>query len=440
MGQPLRLALASALVLLGACTTSTEHATTTPTTPAPPATATASDPIQVRIVAGALAGYMVMFHDADGNMIGMTTTDATGLATSPAGIAPASVTALLGGDDVGYHKLVTWTAVAPGDVLKVPNVGAETMPTANPDIGYAVTSPGSMPNATAYMVGRSDCAQQNPVTDSTAKVFYQSCTGETAVLIEATDEHYVPIAFAFQKGLTPPTASDMPLTLTNWLPAAHLAIATPNVQDPRSMTLEVDLDVGGRLYHSDMQDEADGFSVAVAPGFADRYFATLELGISPMQTIKQVIPAGTTAVTIDAATALPALASVKADYSTDGRPALHWTSAAPLTEADGGDVMFVWGSSSAVPNPNGGGEVFVSGSDSGSWDIYIGNGLTSVQAPQLPPEAKAWLPRASASGRVTFQDYDDVQDSRGYRQTAATRDFLALPTSGTLRTVEMLAY
>ncbi|MBX3233783.1 MAG: hypothetical protein KF837_41050 [Labilithrix sp.] len=380
-------------------------------------------PLRVAVVEGARDGIPVLFHDAEGVVIGQTKTDAEGIAIAPDELAPAQVSALLG--DGEHHLTVSWVGVARGDVLRVKNLARPT----SGEGSFQLTPPGDVPGAEYYAAADGRCFGGPPLYSSngTAPLSYYSCwSDKNAAIVRAANTNDGVVAFSFVKGLPSPTTHGVPVKLETWVTPAKLVLDTVSVPDGMNAFTTMRQDIDGVLHPTDGQSvrNADGTygtmrEFLVPPGLAERYVGRSDAsrqdpdgGHRNVLSIERALVDASSGSTIDFARALPEITSVTSNGEDPKRPALSWASVAPIADADGGVISFGWGTSSfSVGGPMG------YSPDSGAWRVYVPPGSASVKLPILPAEYAAWLPlEGTMRGSVRFDAIDDFDGYAAYRQ------------------------
>jgi len=165
--------------------------------------------VTVELTRGIVAavGETVVFHDAAGEPLFETTTDAFGVATFAPGAATVTVTLVMRRPS-GRVDISSREGLVAGDRLRLP-----LRPDANAEPGFEVRFPGTVPGAIYYQAS-SACAHGNDSSEDASPVDASYCDAPFQHVIGlALDATYRPIAFS--------AARDLParverLTLPAW--------------------------------------------------------------------------------------------------------------------------------------------------------------------------------------------------------------------------------
>ncbi|MFI5296711.1 MAG: hypothetical protein ACHREM_01325 [Polyangiales bacterium] len=393
-------------------------------------------PVTITVInpLGVEPGVTIAFQDATGAVLGMATTDSTGTASRvvPSG---SQVTALLGSPT--SPSLITITAVEPGDVLYVfdsnfagATASVAALPAPLPDAGV---------DASLSFAANAGPCSTTFVTPPASLSLSSTCVnaGKFPFLVVAEGSSFAPLSFAFQKGNS--VLSDGGTTTVS-LPDAWSTSTT--VQTIAATNVPATGVSPETLAYSEIADGvpstttapysiADDAGVQSATftahgGFADS--AQFEANLFAAQTggasylaIAQRGPAPSTAstTTFDLSTLLPMITDATVDgTTTPSQPTVTWTTAASLAATHGGAVTIAWSG-----NPDGGASL------AGTWTIVVPPSATSVQVPQLPSTASAWLPFAGAGYQTPVLLFAKASFWTGYSQFRAQSSSL---TAGTI--------
>lgn len=388
---------------------------------------------------GPAADVLVVFHDADGAVLGTAKTDATGKATSSTTI-PAQVSVLLGGASSG--RLVhTWTGVEAGDDLVV----KDPFPTTEEPGVYGFHLFGTYEGADSYGLTVGPCTGiwSSPSNEQALPLnAWENCLGTpTAVLASALVDFDIsaPKAFAFKKDIGVPAGSDaLSVSLPDWQAPASTTLTLTNRPTDIGVLVSLGDIVGGVRFETARQwaSEADTATLDYPTGFGDahQFAATFGRGTSNNVFLKR--SAAATAASLDLATALPTIETLTFDTTDTKRPTLTWTASSSLASSDGGEGFI---------------NFYGENESTFGWSFVVAPGATSIRVPQFPAEAAAWLPFGEDGGELprgvsppslAFVESDLHASYAEFRHDGATlipygaSDFVTqvvLPKDGTLR-------
>lgn len=383
-----------------------------------PADTTPSAPPPVTVLAvksdGTPAqGLTVVFHDAAGAVLESGTTGADGKLAST-GATPSMASILLTNGSTKH--VITWTAVAAGDVLDARNLDAQ-----NPYTGsYTVTVDAPQVKADQYQASVGTCAgylfQGTPAPIQVQT--YAGCThagNDNAILTRVTYQG-VDQAYAFKKGNAPPpvdggTAS---VAMGTWGAVGSMRITPQNVPAGSGASAHITQIAGAQAFDGDENGFDGPVSFNLATGFADAIQIVGHASPDPTKgvtMVTRIAPADT--ATIDFANALPLIDEAAIDRKDFVRPTMTWTPAAPLTATKGGSVLISWN------KPN---------EDRRGWTFIVPPGATSVKTPALPTGNEDWLPPDPDGGAfgsfvqgpsVVFVDTTVLPNAAAFRSRAA---------------------
>lgn len=347
----------------------------------------------------AVSGASVVFGAANGDVLQTVTSDATGTAAAlvPSG---AQVTVVFG--NVDAPRLVTITAVEPGDVILASDLAPPTAPL-SPSVEIGTEPDGG---AYYYRVASGSCGSAafggSSSTPFLSYGVFPECigaAGKVPVFVEADDDSFTATAYQFSKGNVAPTDGGVITpTLGAW--SSSFNSQTVNVTN-----IVVDGGNGSVLGYGEIADgvmkptmsynaPADGGVQGVFKGHAGypdavQFEAASHVYLSSAEAIvgtatREAPPAGDKTTNIDFATRLPEITSAGIDAGTPQRPAVAWTPVASLAAADGTYVIVTWYEAGDASQIN------------GTWSFVTPANVTSVVAPKLPANIVA-TPGAGAS-------------------------------------------
>lgn len=401
-----------------------------PDSGAPPASSTVT--VTVLGEDGPRAGVLVVFHDASGAVLETRSTGADGKAAS-AGATPAMASALL--ERSTARNIVTWTAIEAGDELTVNDFEFFTQRGT-----YDVSLTAPFDGAVRYNARVAHCetfgnawdgveARNLPVNASCVRA-------QNAILVDALSADDV-LAHAFAKNVAAPGAAALAVTVGGFVAPTDVVLSRTNVPAGMLSSAELKEIVGGGGYSSfgvgDGEGEGDGSQTfRAATGFADAMqgaaYARSAGGQALVLSRRVSVPPPADSFAFDFAGALPSITDATTGMTDPRRPDIAWTSAAPLTSADGGFVRFM---------------LYLGGDSQLTWTMVVPPGATSVKGPALPAEADAWLPAGDVGAaylHVIFAESDLIPDYRAFRRQQGTMfrsdafdSIPTLPTNGTLK-------
>jgi hypothetical protein len=383
---------------------------------------------------GVESGVLIVFQDANGNVVATGTTNAAGQVTQLVE-SGSQVTAVMGSSPAPVHvddqgidagatvipppttvQLVTVQGVEPGDTLSLQDPSDTTVSGATVSIDAL---PGGGPS-TAMQVYNVQVGNCGTTTISFPAQFPLSpdceANGTFPVLVSALDESDTPIAYTWQDGNVIPAdggiahvtmtgswstaLSTQSITETN-IPFSDLAqyvsyseiasgVATP-------ATGQVTDEDGGSYtafqghpgFPVAVQNEVSKTSPANGNALAISVFATrgpFDADAGAAFDLSTALPF-ITYVTLDGGFATP---DADVDAAPLGQPYVGWSSdAGAIAGVSGVVVQVSWQyySGSGVPT------------STGAWTIVAAPTATSVTAPTLPPQVAGWGPNANADLR-----------------------------------------
>lgn len=352
----------------------------------------------------------VVFHDAAGAVLAAVKTGADGKATS-SGPAPAMATALLVSNQTDTEA-VTWTAVQPGDELRVTSLASnlfENLGTYN----ITLTSPQTPVNFYSGYAG--DCVGQRTNADAPLQIIVRRhCArpGNTnAILVNAYDGTGL-IGSAFVKNLGAPNNNVVDVALGPFVAPTDLTLTKVNAPAQGGFIAELVEIVGTNGFSINSSAGflgPDPVVLKVATGFSDaiQTVAVSQAGNSEVFVGKRW-PANTTSFPIDLGQAPPHVTSATIDKTTTKRPKISWTTGGALTGFDGGVIRVAWSASDEAEH---------------GWTFLVAPNATSAQVPVLPAAASKWEPPANATQifgdpAVAFVDADVLVNEAGFRRDA----------------------
>ncbi|MBX3185385.1 MAG: hypothetical protein KF819_00155 [Labilithrix sp.] len=375
-----------------------------PTDAAPADVDAGTAPVTVNVTRGGApaSGIVIVFGDAAGAVLGVETTDASGVAARvvPAG---SQVTAIMG--SATAPRLFTVTDVEPGDLLRAvdPSPALE-------DLNATVTVDGVPANAPEgnLQASAGGCASGIQPNLPLAFGLYSPCQvgGTFPLLVVARDsESGEELGFTFKKGNSVlfgdgGVASSITVQPTSaWSTAktSHVVNVTKSPAAGAGGVIFYNEMVGGVGTTSAQSFTADPGAGAQArtftghPGYADFVQTTAEVRDYPSEAAISAVstraptPTANTSASVDLSTLLPLITSATLNTATPARPAVSWTASGSLAAADGSLVVIRWFQETADPPI------------SGTWSIVTSPTKTSVTFPALPASASSLAPSASAS-------------------------------------------
>jgi hypothetical protein len=383
------------------------------TSPSPtgesPATPGAPAPVVVSVLGVnglPQADIGVVFHDANGAVIGEAKTATDGKASSTGVPTPAMVSALLG-DERAKHVL-TWTTVKAGDVLETKNIswGAD-------EIGaYAVTLPGSMPGATFYNGYSGECSGSTNKAESFSIGLVPDCVragDSNGVLVIAYGDLWKPIGYAYAKDLTAPVDTKMEVPASAFKALESLDVVIANAPQNTAGDAEVfEVSKGVQVMRGYSPVKGEKATFAVAGSFADSFQVHATASGDDLTngwfTVSKRVASTTTETSVDFANALPRISETKKDETDATRPVLSWTSAGSLAATDGGHISLRWYDADDKPR---------------GWTLLVAPGASSVKIPALPVTAATFVPGVgvTSTAHVLFVESDAFADHDAFRRT-----------------------
>lgn len=369
-----------------------------------------------------MANVRVLFHDAQGAVIGDQRTDATGRTTRAE--APSMVTVITE-NGVNGMRLLTYLGVEDGDVLTARIALVEDAALGQFNVSYPAHD-----GSVGYDISAADTCSNWRTETLGILPMYSDCVGATAahVLVRAESgggvHHY-----SFAKGLTAPAGGaevNVPTlpAFTASLPITLSATGIPVDSTIYSGTLAV---LDGLPYFTGFSDGSlteGGETWAFPNGFADAiqtyaltfsYEAEEPFGQAVVR--RDAAPTAATSVAFDWATALPRLTSFTATPSaaTPQRPTIAVGPATATTGIDGGYLQFEWG-----VTPEGTEDMVYP-----QWTFVVPPGTTSLQPPVLPPDFTQ-APTATSELWTIDAAFVEATHLPGYAQLKT----LPVPVSG----------
>jgi hypothetical protein len=385
----------------------------------------------------------VVFHDADGAILGIAKTNAEGKATW-SGASPTMVTALLGNDE--FRQLLTWVGVKPGDVLNVDDLITDWK------LGrYTLTTKGTLSDAGANYFGLNvNGCQGGSVSIPMGHVTVNpGCTRpqNTFTISAASGSKFVGHAYA--KNIPPMTdGGAVSVQMSDWLAPTPGHVSVVNATLPPgevAQPLLFEIANGNGLLRGGESDSALGTATfSLIPGFADALQGGFDISTNngaARRAVEKRVPSGD--ITVDFANALPEILNVQLDVTELMRPAVKWSSVTSLAVADGGMIR--------LPFSGGWGQQWR------AWNFIVPPHATSVKAPILPDSAAPWLPPAPEASATEFDPprvfflesdtlagYDDVRQRGAVLVPPSSRVApearVVLPTDGNLRFTSFQAF
>ncbi len=332
-------------------------------------------------------GAPVIGHDAEGEPLEQTTTDAAGDATlSAAGVAMVTV---IDPDDV---SLYTAAGVAAGDHLTIPTF------TATAELGtFAVAVPAPPVDAAYVQVHVGLCTGGGPVGDGPYQVamdeYCLGTSGTAAILAMTTNANSDVIAVTSMAGVSAPAFGDVAaVDLPTWSTAFdefHLTVAGGNLGDLSNSTYGQTID--GLEYFLPSKSANMPYvwwnPVPALGGYVN-YSTQLNFGqptpggnYAAKRFYGRRLPVGTLTDAVDLpADVMTGLSATGVDTGELARPIVSWAPSQPIT-ADGVLVKTRW-----------------FGADYREWSFMMPSDQLELRAPRLPDELAAlWAPDAEVS-------------------------------------------
>jgi hypothetical protein len=351
------------------------------------------------------ASARVIFHDDSGIPQGTPfVTDANGVVSQPR--APKQLTVILRGDpgQPTAVELVTYIGVEEGDRLVVDASNYQFDPGQNEltPLSYEVGLPGEQSGATFYTAAIDrGCSDGITIGDGAELDVSSACLRPSnAILGAAGNGGNPPLAFAWKKGVVPPTGVKTPVTLDAWAAPTDLTVTVTNPPTASDYRIrgEATAVAGSQSFvQPHTNDEASVFTYKMPPaGFADGYQASFtqehptqeSYGVRAL--VQRAAPAA--AMSLDYATLLPKMTASTIDLADANRPLVSWTTERPFANADAADigaVRFEW-------------YTRVNADTQGyhSWTIIVPGNATNARAPQLTADELEEAPGRAIQGEV----------------------------------------
>lgn len=355
------------------------------------------------------ANVRVIFHDAQGAVLGEAQTDATGRVTRAE--APSMIT-IVSEDAASGPRLLTYVGIEDGDVV----TAVLPIDVEDPLGTYNITYPVS-PGSSDYDVSASDgCGTWSTGTTATVSMFAQ-CVGATGSHVLVTSNSEGGRTYSFAKGLTPPAGGatvNVP-TLPSFTAPLAITLRATGLPTEASINSAVTAVVDGLSYYPGFGqgfvgegDETWPFPNGFADGLQTYVVAVDNTAEDPFgQAIlrRDAAPTAATTVAFDWTTALPKLNSFAVTPSLDGlRPTIAVGPSTSVTGTDGGYLQFEWErdmGSERIVYPR--------------WTFVVPPGTTSVQAPSLPAGIEE-LPTAATELWPVDAAFVEASQLPGYAQ------------------------
>lgn len=374
--------------------------------PAAPDAAAGQITVSLRRGTVPVPGAPVIGHDAEGEPIAETTTDAAGDATVPA--AGVAMVTVIDPDDV---SLYTAAGVAAGDHLVIPTFAATA------ELGtFAVAVPALPDGGTSVQIHVGSCTGGGPAGDGPYPVamdeYCLGHSGSATVLALAMNSNSDVIAVTSATGVTPPALGDTAdLLLPAWSTAFdefHLTVAGGNLGDLSNSTHGQTID--GLEYFLPSKSGNMPYTwwnpVPALGGFVT-YSTQINFGqptpggnYAGKRFYGRRLPVGALTDAVDLpGDVMTGLTATGVDTSALARPVLSWTPSAPIT-ADGALLKTRW-----------------FGAGYREWSFMMPSDQLEVRAPRLPDALAAeWAPDAPVA-----QPYAVVIDTSYHADYAGFR-------------------
>ncbi len=379
---------------------------------------------------GPVVGALVVFQDSSGAVITTGTTDTLGrLARS---LPPEAQVTVLTGPPTAPNA-ITFLAVQPGDLLVAyaPSSGAfdanivslPTLPTKLADGGVATYG---------WAAGFcSNSAYAGPPIDIYVNSLCTNPLGQFPLLVTGYDINGFPAAYTTSRNNTASNeggVGTIALADASWSTSLGTwTVDTINVpkatsQYPNVLFSEV---VGGVATPQQQgldTSPGDGGSLpttfATHPGFGD--FVQTEVNWGTYSAFSVVAtrsdaPAPDGKVTMDLANALPLILTAASDFQkTPTRPTTSWSFESGTGGSAGTLVIVSWGQKSTD-----------AGTVDSTWTFVVPPGVTSLQAPELPPTATEWIPAFVYLNNVSVYSADTTTNfsTTEFRELAPSLPF-----------------
>jgi hypothetical protein len=388
-----------------------------------------TNPVTVRVERGGspVADVTVVLHGADGAVTSVTATRADGSAVGPVEAGSFATIAYQQGTN---KNAVTIAGVDPGDEVTF----VLPAPTIDPTVGSVrARLPGAATNASTYTLDVGCAAETvtNPSPPYTLAVRESCLTGasETAnVFATAYDASGSPVSWTFSGDVAIDASAATSVNLPSWSQSwQQVQIqVTDAPAGARSILLGAEWSVAEGTFPAADEPSAvvsSGASVTLstrvpsmaAQGFTSRIIvghggASTLSGLSERIEQHDGVP---TLVSLEMPSDfLPAITAPALDTSTPARPAVAWTAAASLANADVGRIALSWGDAGG----------------SHQWIAFVPPSATApVVMPALPEELADWRPSDGATyatPQVTFYQADWIS---GYDSVKASGFDAELP-------------
>ena len=387
--------------------------------------------------AAPVPGIRIILHDAAGAVIGDMKTDMAGKVAVPT--APSMVTVMTELQSKGTVVYpVTYLGVADGDNLVVNQSDDRVPPAAAGQ--YNVSFGAAFPTATSYLVRVSDdCANETTNPSSPMLVdLNASCFAPQAAVLATARSGSGDIGFGFVKNLAKPAAIAAPQAVgpISLTAAGITSVRGTNLPvgftSPTAELLAIANNLGFSFEAADGTLAGSGIIFSTATGFAESYQASARAtvpgasgsdnNLAMIRRETTTAPASAT-LTLDFATALPAITSATANNATAGRPTVTLASASPLSM---GDAMIV-----TVTFQN------------FAWRFVAPTTGATFQVPAVPADSGIFLPSGSASvpsvivaESSLIAGYEEIKKLQISPALGVLLDSSrALPAAGTVRVV-----
>jgi hypothetical protein len=370
----------------------------------PDADAAPPSPVTMNVTLGGAPepGVLVVFNDAQGAILSSGTTDATG---AFAAIVPSGSQVTVVFVNTGV-RIETVTGLEPGDVLHATDLAPRSVTL---DIDSIPDNPPADAARGLVLVGSySDCAQTMGVSDTVGIpfdfAFPIGCAQSDVVspIFLAYDSTYTEIGYTFQKNVALDgngvDGGGIPVNVTHpWAPSATMTLTTPITALPLG-SLAYEESSGGTVDESSFapgmgsQDEDMDAGIYMTtstmhPDYPDA--VQIEATVYEVQPTQAAflsfqgratrIPPPTSAGTlsVDLSNLLPAITAASYTGNVGTPTAISWTTAAPLSDADGLVVWF---------------DGMNAGNAYATWTVFGPATATSCTLPTLPPSAANLAP------------------------------------------------
>lgn len=359
----------------------------------PPGDPDAGDPpVEVTVHAWShgepMRGAEVVFHDAQGLVLGVIETTDDGAAAFA--VPPGGMVTLLSVTNGGEYLARTFAGVAPGDVI---HIGSRT-PMAAPSTAAMITLPGSVMAATAYRVstGCEEVTVASATVTPTLEVgpactSFDGSTTWMTVIATATDAWDTPYAYSAMRVPVQATPPPLPAWQTEF--QSMMVTAGPMPPGATQASVQLKLDTGfwfGMPPASGMVGE--GSSLTANPwfpvDFADRMRLETAIFVAPdavLASLHQGPIEGQ--FVIGPAELLPQIQDVGLGACDTSRPCVWWGAPAELAGADLLMATVRWGVNE----------------ERHIWQIYLPPDTNApFQVPALSEDVAPWRPDIELGG------------------------------------------